>query len=162
MATLWAEARLGELLGGIDKKYVSSGKGTIEKLPSLPPGIDKKTSFIAQEVVEVTDVEKSETMVSGFPHMVRMPSFKICPRRGRFQPGGVLGRVSPKKARRRDFSEMSYQGKCHIPCLKALFGGYCHQPSSRIGPRKPILRYPGAKNGLFLQRGESHAVGEVG
>jgi len=53
MATLWAEARLGELLGGIDKKYVSSGKGTIEKLPSLPPGIDKKTSFIAQELGEM-------------------------------------------------------------------------------------------------------------
>jgi len=40
----WAEARLGELLKGIPAKYVSSGRGTIEKQPSLPPGIDKKTS----------------------------------------------------------------------------------------------------------------------
>jgi len=86
----------------------------------------------------------------------------------KFRAGGVFrGRLAwtagsrSKRPVEAFLVKMIYQGKCHIPCLKALFGGYCHQPSSRIGPRKPILRYPGAKNGLFLQRTRSPRVGEV-
>jgi len=79
MATLWAEARLGELLRPLADPTLSR-----EGKRQLPEGIDYKTSFIAQEVVEVTDVEKSETTARGFPHMAKMLSFKICPRRGRF------------------------------------------------------------------------------
>jgi len=48
-------------------------------------------------LLQVTDVEKSETMVSGFPHMARISSLEIGPRRGRFQPGGILARARPEK-----------------------------------------------------------------
>ncbi len=55
-ALLWAEARLGELLDKIKQKYVSSGRGTIEKQPSLPPGINKKQSHYAQQLAKHPEV----------------------------------------------------------------------------------------------------------
>jgi len=56
---------------------------------------------------------------------------------------------------------MIYQAKCHIPCLKALLGGMCWLLNAQMRLQKPFLRHPGVKNGPFLQRGESHAVGVV-
>ena len=53
---LLAEAKLGELLKVIPKKYVSSGKGTIEKLPSLPSGITKKQSHYAQQLAKYPEI----------------------------------------------------------------------------------------------------------
>jgi len=41
---------LGELLGAIKPNIESSGRGTIEKKPSLPVGIDKRTSHQAQTI----------------------------------------------------------------------------------------------------------------
>jgi site-specific DNA-methyltransferase (adenine-specific) len=53
---LLAEAKLGALLKVIPKKYISSGKGTIEKLPSLPLGITKKQSHYAQQLAKYPEI----------------------------------------------------------------------------------------------------------
>ena len=58
---LWAEARLGELLREIPDKYVSSGRGTIEKQPSLPSGITKKQSHYAQEIKKHWEIAEGDT-----------------------------------------------------------------------------------------------------
>jgi N6-adenosine-specific RNA methylase IME4 len=47
---LYAEAKLGAMLEKIAPNIESSGRGTIEKKPSLPSGITKKQSHYAQEL----------------------------------------------------------------------------------------------------------------
>ena len=50
-AVIYAEAKLGELLAAIPRKYVGSPKKTDKaQLPSLPPGISKRTSHQAQTI----------------------------------------------------------------------------------------------------------------
>ena len=59
-----AEVRLGELLEGIDRKYkpptVGSKQGTDGNIPkqekNLPPNIDKKQSYYAQQIANNPDV----------------------------------------------------------------------------------------------------------
>ena len=48
IAVVYAEAKLGELLEKIPKKYDKLGNTQKTHLPSLPKGIDKKISHEAQ------------------------------------------------------------------------------------------------------------------
>ena len=61
-AVIYAEARLGELLKGIPRNIESSGRGTIETKPSLPPGINKRTSHQAQTIA--ANPEKVERIIA--------------------------------------------------------------------------------------------------
>ena len=53
-----AEVKLGEMLEGIDRKYVGSIKGTNvpKQEKTLPPNIDKKQSHYAQQLSKHPDV----------------------------------------------------------------------------------------------------------
>jgi len=53
---VFAEARLGGMLEKRPPIIESSGRGTIEKKPSLPSGIDKKQSYYAQELYHHQDI----------------------------------------------------------------------------------------------------------
>lgn len=63
-----AEAKLGEMLAAIEPNIESSGRGTIVKHTSLPPGIDKKMSHEAQQIhkhPEVVERCKSQARQKG-------------------------------------------------------------------------------------------------
>jgi len=70
------------------------------------PAVGEETGDAA-----VTDTQKVETMPSAFPHMAKILSFKVCPERGRFQPGIHRGRVGAKKLRYGDFEKMTHRGR---------------------------------------------------
>ena len=59
---IYAEARLGEMLAKNPHKYVSYGRGTIEKQKTLPPGVTKRTSHQAQAIA--ANPEKVEAAIA--------------------------------------------------------------------------------------------------
>ncbi len=52
---LYAEARLGELLGKIERKRNKEGSSKGTSLPSLPGGVNKKDSHYAQKLSKNRD-----------------------------------------------------------------------------------------------------------
>ena len=56
-AVLWAEAKLGQLLKGIDKKGKTKEYGSLGgTIPTLPEGITKKQSHEAQQLADNPEI----------------------------------------------------------------------------------------------------------
>ena len=62
-----AEVKLGEMLEGIDRKYVGSIKGTNvpKQEKTLPPNIDKKQSHYAQQIAKTYARQASTIYLGG-------------------------------------------------------------------------------------------------